>query len=129
MAVESALFFGAPAAPELHVEVGEPVKAGFRKVNLPIRISLPVEAIVFLQRGDRWVGRAEVRFAVVDPGFHQAAVPVVPLTIERDAAPVAGDRWEFRTSLTMRRRPHSLLVAVHDPTSGRIFTREVGLDP
>lgn len=128
MAVESALLFGAPPAPELEVELGEARKAGFRKVELPVRLTLPFAALSFLQHGERWVARAEVRFAAVDPGFHQAEVPVIPLTIERAARPGAGERWEFRTALKMRRRPHSLVVAVHDPASGRIFTREVDLD-
>lgn len=128
MAVESALFFGAPPAPELEVEVGEPTKAGFRKVELPVRLTLPMGALSFLQRGQQWVARVEVRFAVVDAGFHEAEVPVVPLTIERATRPADDERWEFRTALKMRRRPHSLVVAVHDPASGRIFTREVALD-
>lgn len=128
MAVESALFFGAPPAPELEVEVGAPRKAGFRKVSVPVRLSLPLDAISFLRQGEGWVGRLELRFAAVDPGFHQAAVPVIPMTLERATPPAAGERWELSTALTMRRRPHTLVVAVHDPTSGRIFTREVDLD-
>lgn len=128
MAVESALFFGAPPAPELEVEIGRERRAGFRKVEVPVRLSMPLDSIVLLRQGERWVGRVEVRFAVVDPGFHQASVPVVPLAVERDHPPAAGERWEFSTSLKLRRRPHVLVVAVHDPASGRIFSREVDLD-
>jgi VWFA-related protein len=128
MAVESALFFGGPGAPELEVELGEPRKAGFRKVEVPLRISMPLAALTLLEQGERWVGALEVRFAVVDAGFHQAPVPVLPVTIERTAAPGPEERWELRTALKLRRRPHTLLVAVYDPASGRIFTREVGLD-
>ena len=128
MAVESALFFGGPGAPELEVELGEPRKAGFRKVEVPLRVSMPLAALTLLEQGERWVGAVEVRFAVLDAGFHQAPVPVLPVTIERAEAPGPEERWELRTALKLRRRPHTLLVAVYDPASGRLFTREVGLD-
>ncbi len=130
MAVESALLFEAlPASPELAIEVGAPRRAGFQKVELPLTLELPLSAVTFLPQGGSWVAQLELRFAVADEGFHQAEIPVVPVALESATQPAAEERWEFATTLKLRRRPQELLVAVYDAPSGRILSRRVRLNP
>ncbi len=130
MQVESALLFGSLyEAPELEVTVGEWRKAGFRKMELPLTLSLPLSALTFIESGDRLVAEVEVRLAVQDELSNRAAVPVIPLRLESPGRPGAEEQWRYTVPLKLRRKPHDALVAVYDVGSGRILTSGVEIRP
>jgi VWFA-related protein len=130
MNVESALLFGGlPEDPEMVVELGEWRKAGFRKMEIPMTISLPMDQMTFLPTSDGMLAELELRLAVEDEAAQRAEIPVIPLRVETNGAPAPGVRWTYTLPLRLRRKEHRVLVAVYDMASGRIFTSEVKVAP
>lgn len=122
MATESALIFGNPAgAMALEVEIGEAVRAGWGKIELPITVRLPLSDLTLIPTGENWVGSLELRVAVQDENGNRAAVPVIPISIARIDEPQGDDLWTFQTTLKMRSRDHDMLFALHDKASGETF--------
>jgi VWFA-related protein len=121
MSAQSALLFGheTPGAP-LRIDLGAATRWGLRKMDVPIAVYVPLDELTFLEQGGDEVGRIEIRFAVVDASGSQADVPIIPVTLrgQRDR----GEYYRFETSLHMRRRPHELLVSVHDVLGGRTLS-------
>jgi hypothetical protein len=123
MAVESTLLFGnAASAGSVAVEVGKPVAAAKRRMEVPIRVSIPLDEVTILPVGDRFATQLELRVAVQDENGQQAPIPVVPWKLEFAELPPAGSVGTFTTALLLRRTSHRAVVAVHDPASGRIFS-------
>ncbi|HVS15104.1 MAG TPA: VWA domain-containing protein [Thermoanaerobaculia bacterium] len=118
MSAQSALLFGheTPGAPLL-IDLGAATRWGLRKMDVPIVVYVPLDELTFVEQGGEEIGRIEIRFAVVDTTGSQAHIPIVPVTLR--GAREEGDYYRFETSLHMRRRPHELLVSVHDPLGGR----------
>jgi VWFA-related protein len=118
MSTQSALLFGheTPGEP-VRIELGPATRWGLRKMDVPIAIYIPLDALTFLERGEEEIGRLEIRFAVVDASGSQANIPIIPLVLEGER--LEGDYYRYETSLHMRRRPHELLVSVHDPLGGK----------
>ena len=77
---------------------------------------IPLDEIEMLPHGEGSAASLELRFAVVDATGSQANIPIVPITLNGNYRP--GDIYRYDTSLHMRRRPHKLLVSVHDPLGG-----------
>lgn len=134
MAVESALLFGGPPALEtLSVELGEPERQGRRFVLLPITVGVPAGSVTLLPdprapESGRVVGRLELRLAAVDDDGDRSDVPVVPLTLALDAPSEPERILVHRTTVRLRRSTEKLIVAIHDPVGGSLFTRTLELD-
>jgi VWFA-related protein len=113
MMAQSALLFGQelPEGPVL-VQFGEASRKGLRKMVVPIEVFVPLDELTFLrQRGfDR--ARFEIRLAVIDESGSQADIPILPVELEGTYRP--GEIYRHTTTLRMRRRPHDMLVSVHD---------------
>ncbi|MDH3403213.1 MAG: VWA domain-containing protein [Acidobacteriota bacterium] len=130
MSVESALIFGGlPEEAEMTVELGEWRKAGFRKMELPLTVSLPVDLLTFVPSGSGLVADLELRLAVEDETAQRAEIPVIPVRIETGGPPPPGQRWTYTVPLRLRRQEHRALVALYDLASGRIFTSEIRIAP
>lgn len=122
MAVESALLFGNPATdPALEVALGPSRRAGFGKVEVPLRVELPMEALTLLPSGDRWVAELELRVAVMDDRGYHAEMVAIPILLSETEPPTSGDRFSYETILKMRARDHEMVVAVYDGASGEVF--------
>ena len=123
MAVESALLFGNPSTgQEIEVVLGASRRAGLGKVEVPLTIRLPMQALTLLETGDEWVGQFELRVAVMDEHGHRAEIPVIPIEIRQPEAPDADDSFTYQTMLKMRSRDHEMVVALYDGLSGEIFS-------
>lgn len=130
MSVESALLFGGlPEDPRMIVELGEWRKAGFRKMEIPMTVSLPMDEMTFLPTSTGMLAELELRLAVEDEAAQRADIPVIPLRVETNGPPAAGARWAYTVPLRLRRKEHRVLVAIYDMASGRIFTSEVRIAP
>lgn len=130
MSVESAfLFGGVPETPQLSVALGAWEKAGFRKMQVPLTLSLPMSELTFLPSGSGVVAELELRIAVEDEGATRADIPVVPIRLEGDGPPTGGEVFQYTVPLRLRRQSHRALIALYDVTSGRIFTSGVEIEP
>jgi len=127
MMLESAQLFDLPLPGEsrdLAVTFGEPQKGGFRKVIVPLQIEIPLDQLTLLPYEGGAAARVELRIAATDDRGTTAAIPIIPLTLEN---PETGDgaTAAFEFSLKLRRRPHQLLISVHDPSSGLLISKRV----
>ena len=105
--------------PVLRVEIGEPEPTGpfRRKMLVPVTVHVPVGYFPVFPFEGRFLARLELRFAVVDRNGQQARIPVIPLSLAGGTQPAPDAVVPYDTVLTLRRRPHDLLVSVHDPVS------------
>ena len=121
MEIQRALFF--PETIErreeraLHVEIGKPERSGFRKVLVPIKVLVPVGRFTVLPWQGAFVSRLELRFAVLDSNGQQAGIPLIPLVLGGGSAPAEDTVVPYEFDLLLRRKPHELVVSVHDPLS------------
>jgi hypothetical protein len=130
MAVESALLFGnSPAEGEIDVAVSRARRVGMNRMEVPIKLSIPLENVTFLPAEGGQIATLELRIAVVDDGGSRSDVPVVPLTIEvPDGSEIEGF-GSYETVLKMRRTNHRALIAIYDVASGRILSSSVDIRP
>lgn len=123
------LFGGGPDQALLPVEIGKPALAGRREMDVPIILSIPVEAITFVPVDNRFVADLELRVGAVDTGGNRASVPLIPVALSGAAEPQAGSVIRYETRIRLRRLPHQLTLAVFDPLSGKILTGQVDVAP
>ena len=108
------------------MEIGElePTGPFRRKMLVPVTVHIPVGYFPVFPFEDRFLARLELRFAVVDRNGQQAAIPVIPLNLAGGSQPEPGALVPYEATLTLRRRPHDLVVSVHDPlTRQTVSTR------
>ena len=120
MDTQGALLFGEEITDSgVSLEFGQPRGVGLRKMSVPATVVIPLSALTSLNiRGEDQV-QLEMRFAVIDATGAQANVPMIPVILRGEFR--EGDVFEQTTDLTMRRRPHEVLVSIHDPASGKTF--------
>ena len=132
MVVESALLFGTPPPDNepLRLIFGRAAKTGFRKMQVPLRIEIPLDKVTFLPVGDGAVqARLEVRVAVLDKGGSQADIPVIPLIIDAVGSAAEGDTYIYDLTLKMRRENHRAVVSVYDQASGSMLSGTAEVSP
>ncbi len=118
-----------PASHTLDVTLGEPVPQGSKRLVLPFEIAIPMDLVTVLQAGDRQFSASlELRVAATDDRGDHADVPVIPLELASDRMPYEGEVWTYSDTLTLRRRPHRLLVSLVDPAGGAILMKRLELD-
>jgi len=118
--MESAVRFGeAPGARLLPGEVSRPRKAGMRRMEVDLKVGIPLDIVTFVPApGGGVQGRVELRVAALDEYGETAEVPVVELDLGLPEEPPP-DRYSlYETSVKLRRARHRLLVTVHDATTG-----------
>ncbi|MCP3958411.1 MAG: VWA domain-containing protein [bacterium] len=130
MLVESALLFGDPPGPKvLAAELGEPRGAGFRKVEVPLVVLIPFDALTFLPSRAGWTAVVELRVAVEDKNGDRNEIVVVPVRLDLPEPPERGGLGRYHTALKMRRLRHDVVISVHDPYSARNLWTRVEFDP
>jgi len=127
MLVESAqlLELPLPGAP-LDVRFGEPVRSGYKKVLLPLHLTIPLQHITLLPSAEGFRARLELRVAATDQGGDRSEIPTVPidLLVPKDA----GSTVVYETQLLLRKKPHRLVLSLYDVASGEMFTRRADVD-
>ena len=131
MQVESAMLFGsAPGSNPLPMQLGKPVRAGRREVELPITLAIPADAITMVPLEGKHVAELELRVATVDAEGNRSGIPVIPLRLTLDdVSQIAGKFIRYDTKVRLRRIGQHLIVAIYDPLSSRIFTAEADVTP
>ncbi len=103
--------------PVLRVDFGVPERAGVRKMRVPVTVFVPIGYFPLVPWNDQFFARLELRFAVVDRNGQQAGMPLIPINLRGRSQPAADAVMPYTASLTLRRRPHDLVVSIHDPVS------------
>ncbi len=130
MMVESALLFGDPPGPRvLAAKLGTARGAGFRKVEVPLALAIPLDALTFLPSREGWAAEIEIRVAVEDKHGDRNEIAVVPLRFPLAQAPQRGAVGFWKTQVLLRRLRHDMVVSVHDPLSGRMLWTRLEFDP
>ncbi len=129
MLVESAQLFDLPLPGEraLGVAMGEPTKAGYRKVVVPVQLTIPLDQVTVLPEGGGYVAQLELRVAATEADGDRAEMPVLVIELRGDGQPRPGQTAVFETSLKLRRQPHRLLLSLYDPPSGNVMSKRVEL--
>ena len=116
--------FRAPDAPALRVEVGKAEPTGIRKMLVPVTVYVPIGYFPVVPYQGEYLARLELRFAVVDRNGGQADIPLIPINLRGRNRPAPDAVMPYYATLTLRRRPHDLVVSVHDPlTRGTLSER------
>ena len=132
METQGALLFpdhGAPTESFLRVEIGAIERIPVRKMNVPVKIFVPVGHFPALPYQDHFLMRLEVRFATVDQNGQQADMPVIPITLRTRQSPPPEAVVPYEATVTMRSRPHDLVVSVHDPLSRLTVGTRISVKP
>jgi VWFA-related protein len=118
MMAQSALLFGQemPEGPVL-VQFGRALRRGLRKMMVPIEVFVPLDELTFLRQRNADRARIEIQLAVIDESGSQADIPILPVDLEGTYRP--GEIYRHTATLRMRRRPHEMVVAVHDVFGGK----------
>ena len=106
-----------PGEPVLRVEFGKPQPGGLRKVRVPVTVYVPVGHFPVVPFEGQFLARLELRFAVVDSNGQQAGMPVIPIHLRGRSKPAPDAVVPYDALLTLRRKPHDLVVSIHDPLS------------
>ena len=130
MLVEGSLLFGgSPGTESLKVEFGTPKKAGFRKIALPVTVTIPLDDVALLAHDGQWANELEFRVTVIDEYGDHSDTPIGRVPIVGPEAPVPGQSFVYETDLVIRKRPHRYVAAIHDPLSGAILSAAGTLGP
>lgn len=129
MLVEGSLLFGgAPGTDSLEVRFGTPEKAGFKKIAVPMEVTIPLDDLTLLPMGGQWMNELEFRVTVINERGERSEIPVRKIPILGPAAPLPGQTFIYDTGIVIRRREHRYVAAIYDPLSGAILSAsgEVG---
>jgi len=119
MDLEAALFLGRTLGAPLRVE-SETVKRRGAEMIVPLKVVIPLAAVTFLPAGeDRYHAEAELFLTSLDARGERSEVAHISLDLDRREPPDPQFATVYETEVTLRRRPHTLAVALHDPASGR----------
>lgn len=130
MMVESALLFGdLPSDGGIEVSTGPPEAVEDRTMILPLRIRVPLDRVTALPADGGFDVRLETLVAAEDDRGRRSGVVSRPIVLHRGALPEAGDHAVYETRLALDRRPHELVVAVHDPIARRNLFARVAVVP
>ena len=123
MLVEGALLFGgSPGTESLEIVLGSPRKARFRKIQVPMKVVIPLDDITLLPMGGLWMNELELRVTVINESGDRSKTPVQTIRIAGPAEPQPGQHYVYDTSLLLRKREHRYVAAVYDPVSGAILS-------
>ncbi|MXX76732.1 MAG: VWA domain-containing protein [Holophagales bacterium] len=130
MLVEGALLLGgSPGTESLEVNFGEPEKAGFRQLDVPMTIAFPLEDVELLPVNGQWMNELEFRIRLMNKWGDQAAPPAVKIPVVIPKEPTRGDFFIFEMDLKIRKREHRFVAAVYDPLTGELLSTKGTVGP
>ena len=127
--VESALLFGElPGASPLGLTLGPVPKRG-RRVELPLELKIPMDAITMLPYQGRYVAELELRVGALDENGDRNEIAAVPVVLEGAAPPPLGAHAIYAVNIRVRRQAQNLVVSLYDPVGDRILVASTHFDP
>jgi VWFA-related protein len=127
---ESALLFGdLPGASRLGMELGPLPEKGKRRLEIPVRLRIPLDQIAMLPVGDVYVAELEMRIGVLDENGNRNDMPVVPVVLEGSKAPEPGSHAIYETAIKMRSQDHDIVISIYDPLSDTVMAATGSIGP
>ncbi|MEM6705736.1 MAG: VWA domain-containing protein [Acidobacteriota bacterium] len=128
--VEAGLLFGDTAgAGPLRASFSPPRRAGRRRIEIDVELTIPLDLVELVQIGARHQGQLEVRMAALGEDGQRSETSTDPLTINGDRAPRPGDYYSYRSTLTLKRLPQRIQFTVHDLIGGDVLAVASSIDP
>ena len=130
MLVEGALLFGgAPGFQTLGVHLGAPERARFRKIQVPMKVTIPLDQVQLLPIAGRWTNELEFRVTVIDEHGGRSETPVEKILISGTKEPQPGEVFIYNAHLLLRKNEHRFVAAVHDPLTRAILSTSGTVGP
>ena len=130
MMVEGSLLFGnPPSAKPLGVRFGKPQRGGRGKMLVPVEVAIPLDEVALLPVAGVWQNELEFRVTVMDENGSRSETPVEKIRIAGNQKPQPGQYFTYQTSLQLRRREHTFVIAVYDPLTGAILSSSGAIGP
>lgn len=129
MIVESALLFGNPPSTKpLRLRFGKP-KRSLRKFRISLEVGINMDDVTLIPNQGRYQNRLEIRISALSNSGERSGTTLDTIFIDGANPPKPGQMFYYETTLTLRKKPHRIVVAVHDPLSGDLLssTGEIGL--
>jgi VWFA-related protein len=127
---ESVLLFGGrPDDRRLQVELGAIERDGRNMIKVPVTVVVPTDGLTALPVANGYRVEATLTAAALDPWGGRSELPEQPLRMTLPTPPVPGSFARYRTDLRLRRAPHRLVFAVHDPLTGGLLWAETDIEP
>ena len=124
------LIFGAsPGVKSLDVQFGTPRKAGFRKIFVPIKLTIPLSDLNLLPVDGQWMNELEFRIRLINDFGDQVEPPALKIPMLTPHEPMPGEVFVFETELRIRTRKHRYVAAVYDPLSGELLSASGTVGP
>ena len=99
------------------IDLGQQSAADEGRINVPVRVRIPLERIVLLPRGEIYEARLSIYFGATDEKGREAPMQNIPLALRIPASSVEMARRDEVARVieaTMRPGPHKLVVGVRD---------------
>jgi len=127
--VESALLFGElQGSYPLRVELGAP-SGGRRKVELPLYIRIPMDAVTMLPHDGRYVAELELRIGALDEHGDRNEIAAIPVRLEGEEPPPLGSYATYETAIKIRRDPQDLAITLRDPATDTVLAAITRFEP
>lgn len=101
----------------LRVEVGDALATKRSTMAVPVTVHVPVGRFPAVPYDGAFRQQLELRFVALDRFRSRWEVPPVALLLGGGHEPAPDEVVVYQASLTLHRRPHELVVTVHDPVS------------
>jgi VWFA-related protein len=130
MRAEGRLLFGGAAAESgLRIEAGAVRAAGRGRMELPVTLWVPVEALLLRPVDQGFVAEAPIAVAALDAKGGRADLPRLGLRVAFPQPPPAGGFARLRFTLTVRRAAQRLAFTVADRVSGGVLSGQLDVHP
>ncbi|MCH7888685.1 MAG: hypothetical protein IIA00_05350 [Proteobacteria bacterium] len=117
--VEAALFFDSLLdAERIELILGEPLEPWKKRLEVPLDVRIPLDAVTMIEHGGTFVGELEIRISVMDQEGNRASSEVRAVSIQGEAPPPPGAYYTYSTVLEIRNRNHKIVVGVQDILGG-----------
>lgn len=128
METENLLLFGVPegslAAARLDVEMGEPRKAGWQSIELPVTLVFPAGALTAGQETD-----LVLSVGALDKYGARSDLPQVHIKVSLPEGTEADTPVRSQVTLKLRKTQQRLVFQVRDPETGSSLAGEVSFQP
>jgi len=119
LATESLLLFGGGEGLErIRVQAGEPRRAGWWNIELPVTLEIPAAALTALPAEGGYQVQATLSMGALDDWGGRNRMRSVPLRLTLPAAPGPGVYARYETTVKLRKTPQRLVFAVADAAGG-----------
>ena len=121
--VESALLMGfLPGSRPLEVTLGANGKQRRGRVDVPLSVSIPMDAVTMIPHRGQYVAELNLRISALDESGDRNEMPVIPVRLAGPEPPKPGQHALYETTVRLRAEDHDLVIAIYDAGSDRMLS-------